>query len=138
MKEKNILEYRKEVSPSTRDLEAMIRSYNNNKNEIVEVYLGVKPNHTDLMVIWKDGTKTTVKKLVTKYQTPESVPFDAETALAVAIMNKVFGNHSKFVNGYVVKSEHRKNIIVKKKTVEKKDNPQEVTAYQPTYSDGTV
>ncbi len=93
-------------------------------------------------VIWKDGTKTTVKTQVTKYQTVitstgakerpvERAPFDPEAGLAAAIMNKIFGKHSKytkFVNGYVVKSKKRKAGVTKKENAEKKDNPQEDTS----------
>ena len=93
-------------------------------------------------VIWKDGTKTVVRRQVTKYQPTitttgaknvpvEMVPFDPEAALAAAIMNKLFGTHSrysKFVKGYVATSESRK-AAKKKKTAKKettkkaKDSP---------------
>ena len=76
-------------------------------------------------VIWADGTKTSVSRQVTKYQPTitstgakdvpvERVPFDPEAALAAAIMNKLFGTHSrysKFVKGYVAEAEEK----VKKK-----------------------
>ena len=72
-------------------------------------------------VLWTDGTKTTVKRMTTKYQPVitkdggkevpvERVPFDPEAALAAAIMNKLFGTHSrysKFVKGYVAVAEEK-------------------------------
>lgn len=72
-------------------------------------------------VIWTDGTKTSVSRQVTRYQPTitstgakdvpvERVPFDPEAALAAAIMNKLFGTHSrysKFVKGYVVVAEEK-------------------------------
>ena len=101
-------------------------------------------------VIWKDGMKTIVRRQVTRYQPTitstgckdvpvEMIPFDPEAALAAAIMNKLFGSHSRysrFVNGYVVKSEEKKKKKTELKT--KKDSQKDTTKKKTTTTKKTT
>lgn len=100
------------------------------KNQIKDVIFS-DPATT---VLWTDGTKTTVQTQVLTYTSitkpdgtvvkkpKKRVSFDPEAALAACIMNKLFGSHSaytKYVNGYVVKSEAKKAKTKKKVKKEK-------------------
>lgn len=97
---------------------------------------------TQMNESFKEFTVPIVRRQVTRYQPTitstgckdvpaEMIPFDPEAALAAAIMNKLFGSHSRysrFVNGFVIKSEEKKKKVeLKTKKESKKDTTKKKT-----------